>query len=126
MVDVLAEDDGLGETVRGLEELRDFGGDDCGALCENEVLVEVTVVVFAVFDELPVFVGLPGIRPPAVEVFVEADADDFVGREEPVLDALSERVTEERLAALAVRPPKRTTALGMIAMRWRIPFMSLW
>jgi hypothetical protein len=84
VVDVFAQDDGLGEAIRGLEELRDFGGDECGAFFENEILVEVAVVVFAVFDELPVFVCLPGIRSPAVEAFVEANADDFVGSEESV------------------------------------------
>jgi hypothetical protein len=41
VVDVLAEDDGLGEAVGGLEELGDLGGDQFGALFEDEVAVEV-------------------------------------------------------------------------------------
>jgi hypothetical protein len=39
------------------EELGDFGGDQSRALFKDEIAVEVAVVVFAVLDELPVFVG---------------------------------------------------------------------
>ena len=35
VVDVLAEDDGLGEAVGGLEELGDLGGDEFGALLQD-------------------------------------------------------------------------------------------
>ena len=63
-----------------------------------EVPVEVAVVVFAVFDHLAVLVRLAGFGPPAVEVLVEADADDLVGREEAVVDALPERVGVDRVA----------------------------
>ncbi len=41
VVDVLAEDDGLGEAVGGLEELGDLGGDELGALFEDQIPVEV-------------------------------------------------------------------------------------
>ena len=41
VVDVLAEDDGLGEAVGGLEELGDLGGDQLGALFQDQVAVEV-------------------------------------------------------------------------------------
>ena len=41
VVDVLAEDDGLGEAVGGLQELGDLGGDELGALLEDQVAVEV-------------------------------------------------------------------------------------
>ena len=56
------------------------------------------LVVLAVFDDLAVLVGLALLGAPAVEVFVEADADDFVGREEAVVDALLERVGVDRVA----------------------------
>ena len=92
VVDVLAEDDGLGEAVGGPEKLGDLGGDGRGALFQDEVLVVVSDVVFAVLDELAVFVGLAGFGPPAVEVFVEADADDLVGGEEAVGDALAKGI----------------------------------
>jgi len=72
-------------------------------------LVEVAIVVFAVFDKLPVFVGLPGIRSPAFEVLVEADADDFVGSEEAVRDAVPQRVDIDRVAevfAAGLVPPE--------------------
>ena len=62
VVDVLAEDDGLGEAVGGLEELGDLGGDEFGALFEDQVAVEVAVVVFAVLDDLAVLVGLARLR----------------------------------------------------------------
>ena len=41
---------------------------------------------------------MPCLRPPAVEVLVEVDADDLVGGEEAVLDALLERVGVNRVA----------------------------
>ena len=41
VVDVFAEDDGLGEAVGGLEELGDLGGDELGALFQDQVAVEV-------------------------------------------------------------------------------------
>ncbi len=56
------------------------------------------LVVVAVFDHLAVLVGLALLGPPAVEVLVEADAHDFVGGEEAVLDALLERVGVDRVA----------------------------
>src|SRR5437870_4668239 len=98
MVDVFAEDDGLGEAVGGLEELGDLGGDEVSALLQDEVLVKVEVVVFAILYFLAVPVGLAFLRAPAIEIFVEANADDFVGCEEAVGDALPERVGVERIA----------------------------
>ena len=55
-------------------------------------------VVVAVLDHLAVLVGLALLRPPAVKVLVEVDADDLVGREEAVGDALLERVGVDRVA----------------------------
>ena len=58
----------------------------------------VALVVFAVLDLLAVLVGLAGLRAPAVEVLVEADPHDLVGREEAVVDALPEGVGVDGLA----------------------------
>ena len=67
VVDVLAEDDGLGEAVGGLEKFGDLPGDELGALLEDERAVQVELVVDAVLDELAVFVELARVGPPAVE-----------------------------------------------------------
>ena len=73
-------------------------GDQLGALLEDEGPVEVLLVVYAVLDLLAVLVDLALLGPPAGEVLVEVDADDLVGGEEAVLDALLERVGVDRLA----------------------------
>ena len=78
VVDVLAEDDRLGKAVGGFEEFSNLGSDKGGAFGEDEIPVEVAVVVFAIRDELAVIVRLPVFGPPAVEVFIKADADYFV------------------------------------------------
>ena len=98
VVDVLAEDDGLGEAVGGLEKLGDLGGDELGALFEDQAPVEVRLVVLAVLDELAVLVRLALLRAPTFQVLVDADADDLVRGEEPVVDALLQRVGVDRVA----------------------------
>ena len=98
VVDVLAEDDGLGEAVGGLEKLGDLGGDEFGALFEDQVPVEVRVVVLAVLDELAVLVRFAFFRAPTFQVFVDADADHFVRGQETIGDALPERVGVDRIA----------------------------
>ena len=100
MVDVLAEDDGLGEAVGGLEELGDLLRDELGALFQDEVAVEVVLVVDAVLDHLAVLVELALLGSPALQVLVEVDAHDLVGREEAVLDALLERIGVDRFAEI--------------------------
>ena len=98
VVDVLAEDDGLVIAVGGLEQLADLVGDQGGALLEDEAAVVIEFVVLAVFDHLAVLVGLADLGPPAVEVLVDADADDLVGGEEAVGNALAQRIGVNRLA----------------------------
>jgi hypothetical protein len=60
-----------------------FGGDDSGALFQDQRSVEVAVVVLAVLDELAVLVGLALLGSPAVEVLVEPDAHHLVGARKP-------------------------------------------
>ena len=98
VIDVLAKDDGLGEAVGRTEEFGDLGGNKGGALFENEIPVEVAVVVFAVFDDLTVLIGLPVEGTPAVEIAVKANANNFVGCKKSVRDALPERVGVDGIA----------------------------
>ena len=100
VLDVHAEDNGLGEAVAALKELGDLLRDELAAFLDDEVLVEVGAVVDAVFDELAVLVLETLWRSPAFGVNVERDLDDFVGREETVVDALLERVGVERVAEI--------------------------
>ncbi len=98
VVDVFAEDDGLGEGVGGLEVFGDLAGDEFGSLFKDQRAVEVLLVVDAVFDQLAVLVGLALFGAPALQVLVDVDAHDLVGREEAVVDALAQRVGVDRLA----------------------------
>ena len=98
VVDIFAEDDGFCESVGGFQKLRDFGSHSGGAFFEDQIPVEIGGIVFTVFDDMAVFIELPIFRTPAVEVFVQADADNFVGCEEAIVDALPERVGVDRLA----------------------------
>ena len=63
-------------------------------------LAESIPGAIAILDDLAILVGLAEFGAPAVEILVEADADDLVGREEAVGDALAERVGEDRLAEI--------------------------
>lgn len=92
MVDVLAEDDGLPIGVRAEEVVDELGGHESGALVEHQHPIHVALVVHAVFDELAQVVDHAGRRPPPLQVPVEIDADDLVGGEEPILDALLQAV----------------------------------
>ena len=98
VVDVHAEDNGLGESVGLLEELRQLPSHLLGALSYDHLTVEVLLLVDAVLYPLPLIVDGAGLGPPAVDVHVHLRADDLVGREEAVLDALLERVGVNRLA----------------------------
>ena len=98
MVDVFAKDDGLGKAIGGLEEFCDLGSDQFRTRFEDQVAIKVCVVVFPVFYDFPVLVRLTQFWPPAVEVFVKADPNHLVGRQEAVGDPLPERVGVNGLA----------------------------
>ena len=74
------------------EVRNDLLRDALGALVEHQHLVHVALVVDAVLDRLAEVVGHALRGTPALEVLVEVDAHDLVGRQEAVLDALLERV----------------------------------
>ena len=98
MLDVFAKDDGLSKAIGGLEKLGHLRGDQFGKLFEDQVTIKVSVVVFAVLYHFAVLVRLPQFWPPAVEVFVKADPNHLVGRQEAVGDPLPERVGVNGLA----------------------------
>jgi len=100
VVDVFAEDNGLVIAVGGPEKFGDSGGNQLGALFQDQSPVIIHFVVFAVFNQLAVFVGLAIFRPPPFQVAVDADADDFVGREEAIGNALPEGVGVDRVAEI--------------------------
>ena len=81
-----------------LRKSRDLSGDELGAVVDDQGAVEVLLVVDAVFDLVAVAVGLPLFWAVALDVHVDVDLDDLVGRKEAVLDALLERVGVNRLA----------------------------
>ena len=94
-----AEHDGLLEAVAALlQEVRDLLGDQLRAVVDDERPVEVLLVVDAVLDLVALAVELAGLGPVALDVAVDVDLDDLVGREEAVVDALLQRVGVDRLA----------------------------
>jgi len=64
VVDVLTEDDRLGEAIGLLQEVADEPGDERRPLLQDEGAVEVPLVVDPVVDDVPVLVELPLLRPP--------------------------------------------------------------
>ena len=75
-----------------------FCGDQLRAVVDHQGAVEILLVVDAVLDLVAVAVDLARFRPVALDVEVDVDLDDLVGRKEAVLDALLERVGVDRLA----------------------------
>ena len=61
-------------------------------MIEDEEAIHILLVVFAVFNFLAEVIGHSCGGTPAEEVFVEVIADDLVGSEEAIFDALLERV----------------------------------
>ncbi len=98
MFGIFAKDDGFGVGVVVAEEFHDFGGDQFGALFEHKGAIEVLLVVDSIGYGGAVFVGLVFAGSPTLEVAIEVEADDFVGREEAVFDALGEGVGVDRFA----------------------------
>ena len=92
VVDVDAEDDGFGKAVGLVEKFGYSLGDGLGAFVYDQVFIVVFEVVNAVFDAGAVLVLGVVLWAPAFEVDIEADAQDFVGREKAILDALLERI----------------------------------
>ncbi|OPZ68963.1 MAG: hypothetical protein BWY82_02406 [Verrucomicrobia bacterium ADurb.Bin474] len=92
MILILTEDDSLVETVSRPEKPGDLCRNGFRPTPENEVTVIVTVVVFAVFDDVSIAVSLPVFGPPTVKILVQSDTDHFVGCEKPVFYPFAERI----------------------------------
>ena len=100
VLNVHTEYDCLGEPVAPFEEFGDLLRDELAAFFHDEMLVEVGAVVEAIFDEFAILVLKSFGRSPSFGVDVQCDLDDFVGREEAVIDALLERVGVKRVAEI--------------------------
>ena len=98
VVDAGAKDDGLAHRVVLVEEGTDLAGDGLVAVGEHDSAVDVHLVVDPVLDGLAVVVNLAFGRSPTSQVLVEVNADHLVGGEEPVVDALLERVRVDGFA----------------------------
>ena len=98
MIDVLAEDDGLGVAVGGLEVLGDLAGHHHVAPLQHQLAVHVGPGVDPVLDDVAVLVGHARRGAPAVSILVQVHPDDLVGRQIAVLDALLQAVGVDRLA----------------------------
>ena len=97
MIDIFAKDDGLGKAVGCLEKLRDLFGNKGGTLFENQIPIIVAYIVFTVFDNLPVLVGLPVKGTPA-NIPIKSYSNDLVRRKVTIGNSLAQRVNINWLA----------------------------
>ena len=97
-----AKDDGLGEAVGLLEEVRQVAGDGLRAGAQGDDALEILGLVFIVGDRAAVAVELVLARPPAGGVPLGDDAMHAVGREKAVVDALAQAVFVDRVAEIDV------------------------
>ena len=102
---VHAEDDGLGEAVRLLEEFREVPGDGLGARLQRDDALEILGAVFVVGDLPAVSVNFALARPPASRIDGGDDAVDPVRRKKAVIDALPQAVCVERIAEITIGVP---------------------
>lgn len=72
------------------------------ALGEDEIPIVVLGVVLALFDQLPVFVAFVLFWCVAQGVHIGDNPDHLVGGEEPIGNALPQRISIERLAKIAL------------------------
>ena len=76
------------DTQDSFREILSLPGHQRGSLFKDERLVEVSLIVDAVLDLLAVLVQLADRGPPASQVLVEVDSDNFVRGQEAIFDAL--------------------------------------
>ncbi len=74
------------------------GQHDGAAAIDDEVLVEISAVVDAIFNEIALLVLEPFGGPPAFCVDVQCHLDDLVGSQETIVDSLLQREGVERVA----------------------------
>ena len=92
MVDVHAEDNGLGKAVVLFQKASNTLCHGGGTLVDDEVFIIVLGVVLPVLDLITVDVVLSCRGTPTFQVFVQADAENFVRSEEAVVDTLFQTV----------------------------------
>ena len=97
-----AEDDGLGEAVRLLEELGEVPGDRLGTRAKRHEPLEVLGMVLVVGDGSAIAVQLVLARAPTGRVPLGDDAMHSVGGEEPVVDPLAQAVLVDRIPEVEV------------------------
>ena len=73
------------------QERGDLPGHDLGPLVQHQHAVEVPGVVDAVLDLVAGAVELPLLGAVALDVAIDVDLDDLVGRQESVADPLLQR-----------------------------------
>jgi len=91
---VFTKDYGLSESVRGLQIFRDLLSYQFVSFFEYEFLIVIALIVDAIWNLFSILVSLAFFRTPAGQVFIEVDSDDFVWRQETILDSLLERVSK--------------------------------
>ena len=97
MLGINAKDDRLLKPVLALlQKTRDLARNDLRALVDHERPVEVLLVVNPILDLLAFAIQLAGLGAVTLDVPIDVDFDHFVGREEPVVDALLQGVAVDR------------------------------
>ena len=71
-----------------LEKVRDFPGNELGAVVNNEGAVKILGVIDTVLDLIAVPVGVAPLRPVALDIEINVHLDHLVGSQEPILNAL--------------------------------------
>ena len=80
MVYIFTKDNGFCEWIGCVKE---FHNPVCNELCslvQDEYAIHILLIVGAAFDFLPKVIFHAGRWCPAVDVFVDIDADHFIGR----------------------------------------------
>lgn len=106
---VHAEHDRLLEAVAArLQELRDPGRDQLGALIQHQGAIEVLGVIDPVLDLLAVAIDGSLLWPVALDVEIDVALDDLVGGQEAIADALLQGMFASGTSspAMATRPER--------------------
>ena len=97
MIDIFAKDDSLGIAAGCLQKFRDLLGNKGSTLFENQSPIIVADIIFTVFDNLPVFIGLPVKGTPA-NIPIKSYSNDLVRRKVTIGNSLAQRVNINGLA----------------------------
>ena len=99
VVDVDAKDDSLCKSIAGIfQKASDSFCDECSSFVDDDISVEIFRIVFAIFDFVAIDIALPRGGSPAFEIAICADANDFIGCQITVFDALFEAICVDRFS----------------------------